>query len=125
MKIKGLDKFKAKLDERDDIDLECLDIALDDTADFMHRKASELVPVDTGHLRANINVKRQKLKKTIGTNVPYAASIEFGKPEGGKAETQALRTTFPLGPKPFLRPAFQLGKPKIKEYYKRCLGVKT
>ena len=119
-----------------DSDPECLDIAMDDLADYIHAEASRLVPVDTGHLKANINVKRQELKKTIGTNVPYARWIEYGKPVGGKTtmkwkKGQGLvpRDTVPLGPRPFLRPAWTKGiagnNQKLQEYFIQCLGERT
>ena len=117
-----------KMKKMGKVDPECMDIALDNTADFMHRKASELVPVASGDLRKSINVKRRKLKKSIGTNLPYAAWIEFGQPEGGKTTHQYFRgeyvprsqVTHPLGPKPYLRPAFKIGNPKIKEFFLKC-----
>jgi hypothetical protein len=76
----------------------------------------------------SINVKRKYLKKTIGTNVKYAAWIEYGKPIGGKTTMKwkkgkglVPRDTSPLGPRPYFRPAFQNNKDKVSNFFIRNL----
>ena len=78
IRITGGDKFKNLLKELQEKYPDVLDLALDDTADAMSLTAQRLVPVDTGRLRASINVKREYLSKVIGTNVEYARDVEFG-----------------------------------------------
>ena len=78
IRIKGGDKFKAILQKLAEDRPDVLDMALDDTADAMSLEAQRLVPVDTGRLRASINVKREYLSKVIGTNVEYATDVEYG-----------------------------------------------
>jgi len=96
--IKGGDDFRKNLEELVEKYPDVLDMALDDTAAAIHLEATKIVPVDTGRLRGSINVKREYLKKRIGTNLEYAAFVEFGTPIG----------TGPHGgPQPFLRPALE------------------
>ena len=106
--IKGGDQFKSTLQKIAEQHPEVLDAALDDTADAISLGAQRIVPVDTGRFRGSINVKRRKLKKTIGTNVEYAAYVEFGSPEG----------TGPNGgPKPYMRPAFENNRRRVAEFF--------
>ena len=94
--IKGGANFRKKLQQLMQQYPDVLDMALDDTADAISLDAQRTVPVDTGRLRGSINVKREYLKKRIGTNLEYAAFVEFGTPIG----------TGPHGgPQPYLRPA--------------------
>ena len=65
------------------------------------------MPVDTGRLRASINIKRRKLRKTIGTNVEYASVVEFGEEH--------------KSPQPYLRPAFQNNYKKVSVFFKKNL----
>jgi len=110
--IKGGDQFKSILQKIADEHPEVLDAALDDTADAMSLSAQIQVPVDTGRLRASINVKREFLVKVIGTNVKYAPHVEYGSPEG----------TGPNGgPSPFMRPAFEKNRRRVAEFFKQNL----
>ena len=113
IEIRGGDVFKNKVKELRDFYPEILDLALDDTADAISLGAQRIVPVDTGRLRGSINVKRDYLVKTIGTNVEYAAFVEFGSPEG----------TGPNGgPKPYMRPAFENNRRRVAEFFKKNLS---
>jgi len=106
--IKGGDKFKSTLQKIAEKHPKVMDQALDDTADAMSLDAQRIVPVDTGRLRASINVKREFLVKVIGTNVEYAPHVEYGQPEG----------TGPSGgPKPFMRPAFENNRRRVAEFF--------
>ena len=96
--IKGGDDFRKKLNEIIEKYPDVMDMALDDTADAISLDAQRTVPVDTGRLRGSINVKREYLKKRIGTNLEYASFDEYGTPIG----------TGPHGgPQPYLRPALE------------------
>mgnify|MGYP003627673767 FL=1 len=128
IKITGGDKFQARLNDLVQKYPDVLDLALDDTADLISLVAQRIVPVDTGRLKSSINVKRKYLKKTIGTNVKYAAWIEYGKPIGGKTTMKwkkgkglVPRDTSPLGPRPYFRPAFQNNKDKVSNFFIRNL----
>ena len=112
IRIKGGDQFKARLQKLAEDRPDVLDMALDDTADAMSLEAQRIVPVDTGRLRGSINVKREFLVKIIGTNVEYAAFVEYGSPEG----------TGPNGgPKPYMRPAFENNKKRVAEFFVKNL----
>ena len=92
IRITGGDKFKNLLKELQEKYPDVLNLALDDTADAMSLTAQRIVPVDTGRLRASINVKREYLSKVIGTNVEYAQPVEYGTPyrEGTRFMTKAF-----------------------------------
>ena len=112
IRIKGGEKFKSTLQKIAEEHTQVMYAALDDTADAMSLEAQRIVPVDTGRLRASINVKREFLVKVIGTNVEYAPHVEYGSPEG----------TGPSGgPKPFMRPAFENNKRRVAEFFKKNL----
>lgn len=68
------------------------------------RRAKRLCPVDTGRLRSSITHAlerdRQGLSAVIGTNVVYAARIEFGY-----NDTDSLGRTYTQPPQSFLRAA--------------------
>mgnify|MGYP003662008469 CR=1 FL=1 len=108
IKLKGDKEFQLLLTTLKEQYPDVLDMALDDTADSISLTAQQLVPVDTGRLRSSINVRREYLTKTIGTNVKYAAYVEYGTPTG----------TGPSGgPSPYFRPAFQTNKNKVTKFF--------
>ena len=125
-KITGTEKLKAKLLRWKKAKPKILDAAMDDTADAVMAKASDLVPVDTGFLKRSIGTKLQPFHKRIVVTAPYASWIEFGKPIGGKTKTkwkkgqgQVPRDTVPLGPRPYLRPAFDTETKRLEEFYEK------
>ena len=110
--IEGSIAFKNYLRKLQDKYPDVLDMALDDTADAISLEAQRIVPVDTGRLRGSINVKREFLVKVIGTNVEYAAYVEYGSPEG----------TGPNGgPSPYLRTALENNKKRVAEFFVKNL----
>tara|TARA_B100001123_G_C14516497_1_gene712547 strand:- start:165 stop:515 length:351 start_codon:yes stop_codon:yes gene_type:complete len=113
IEIRGGDAFKSTLQKIAEKHPVTLDQALDDTADAISLEAQRIVPVDTGRLRASINVKREFLVKVIGTNVKYAPFVEYGQPEG----------TGPSGgPKPFMRPAYEKHRRRVAEFFMKNLS---
>lgn len=66
----------------------------------VERMAKRLCPVDTGRLRSSIAWRLDKdavgLSVQIGTNVDYAAAVEFG--------------TLRQHPQPYLRPALEAAR---------------
>ena len=108
IEIKGGDEFQALLKKLLDQYPDVLDMALDDTADAISLSAQIQVPVDTGRLRSSINVKREYLRKTVGTNVEYAIHVEYGTPTG---------TGENGGPMPYLRPAFEKHKNRVSDFF--------
>jgi hypothetical protein len=70
---KNLKKFRDKLLEN------MLDVLIDTTLEIV-RKSKQKAPVDTGTLRRSITYRIDKddLKSYIGTNLVYAAPLEYG-----------------------------------------------
>lgn len=57
--------------------------AMERSALAVQRRAMALAPVDTGTLRRSITRQVTPLHGRVGTNVPYAREVEFGrKPRG-------------------------------------------
>lgn len=92
------------------------------TAIDIENRAKELAPVDTGRLRASINHTvsggRVRFSVQIGTNVDYAADVEYGtaphiiRPKTKRAlywpgaAHPVARVNHPgTSPRPFMRPA--------------------
>ena len=74
-----------------------IESALDKAALMIQADAVRMSPVDTGRLRASIDVKRcGALCRSIGTSISYAPYQEYG--------------TQKMSPQPFLRPALQKNK---------------
>ena len=129
--IKGGDAFKKKLQDLAAEYPEVMDQALDDTADAMSLDAQRMVPVDTGRLRASINVKRDFLIKAIGTNVEYATDVEFGTgPHEIVAKNKKVLANKKKGiifgkkvkhpgskPRPYMRPAFENNRRRVAEFF--------
>lgn len=103
MSIRNLDRLHRNLAKLADVDLTQ---GLARGALHVVREAKEIVPVDTGLLRSSIQSKVSKEEATVGTNVEYAANVEFG-----------------LGqrPQPYLTPAFHNNTDNIKKEIKADL----
>ena len=83
-----------------------LGIALMAGALLIVNRAKELAPFDTGTLRRSITQSKwfksgNQIAVRIGTNVIYAARLEFGY-----TGPDRLGRTFSQRPRPYLRPAF-------------------
>jgi len=77
-------------------------------ANFILRKAKQLVPVDTGKLKASGRAVKTPSRKgyTVrfgNSRVGYASVVEFGR-----------ISYAPMPPKPYLRPAVRMAKEKMK-----------
>lgn len=69
-------------------------------------EAQRLVAVKTGTLKRSLHIEvvalsDNRIKITIGTNLVYAARVEFGF-----VQADSLGRYYNLPPKPYLRPAF-------------------
>ena len=101
----------SKLKKYDLIKIEQTKKALKEAAINTERKAKKFVPVDTGRLRSSIRILQARFDQLgfeVGTDVEYAASVEFGIKQK---------------PSPYLHPAFELAKheliPKLSSIFKR------
>lgn len=79
------------------------------------REAKTLVPVDVGTLKASINgkveVRGQRVHGILGTQVEYAAPVEFGTHSAGEPGAPGKKSNAPGGmpPRPYLRPGLAAG----------------
>jgi len=103
MEIVNLDEFDAKLKRLGDALAETAVVrALTAGAMIIENDAKRKAPYRTGTLRRSIHTERgDGMSVLIGTNVPYAARLEFGfmgADSRGRMYHQPAR--------PYLRPAF-------------------
>lgn len=54
----------------------------------VQRGAMEAAPVDTGTLRRSITAVAESFEGTVGTNLPYAQVVEFGRSAGAAMPPQ-------------------------------------
>lgn len=129
LEITGLTDVKAMLKkQRDDIP-QTLQVAMEKGALVIEGDAKRRCPVDTGRLRASIttatSVEGEQVVATVGTNIEYAAAVEYGtgvfaengkgrktpwKWEGDGKKYGGWHTTSGHPAKPFLRPAYEARK---------------
>lgn len=112
--------------------------AINESGINIERAAKKNVLVDTGRLRGSIRIlnrRSDRLGLEVGTDVAYAAAVEFGtKPHVIRVKnakvlySRKLKRAFgtevqhPGTPaKPFLNPAAQAEKPKFEKALKRIL----
>lgn len=95
----------AKLEQVIFVDAEKL---LVKNSNIARNNAIKACPVDTGHLRAHIDIdKSEQYSYLVGTNVEYAKHVEFG--------TSRQR------PQPFLRPALEKANAKFLRDLKKMI----
>ena len=116
--------------------LEKIDVnkALTESCLLVESDAKQLVPVDTGRLKSSIQSKVEGDTGTVGTNVEYAPYVEFGTglySSLGNGRTQVpwryqdakgqWHTTSGNQPQPFLGPALNMNKDKIKKIFRKAI----
>ena len=130
LKITGLSATKEMLkSQREDIQ-EIIRAAMAEGALAIEGEAKRRCPVDTGRLRGSITTAAtieddEKVVARVGTNVEYAAAVEYGTgvfaENGNGRETPWVwkgdgkkhggwHTTSGYAAKPFLRPAYEARK---------------
>ena len=131
--ITGLQKMILKLNDMGrDID-KIVDESLHKSAYDVKREVEKNIEtvgaVDTGRLRNSITVEKLGMcRYAIGTNVKYAAPVEFGTGSAGDPAVShtsrpkwvyynpikgGYRTAYPQPPRPYIRPAFETKKSVI------------
>lgn len=110
VRIEGLGRLRRKLGilterEKDAVRREIKRAALN-----VQNGARERVPVDTGRLRNSIAhvIDLDGMRAVIGTNVEYAPYVELG--------------TFRASAQPYLFPALEAEKPKIRARLRKALN---
>ena len=94
--------------------------------------AKRLAPIDLGILHGSLNYQVGKDQVTIGTNINYAAHVEYGhktRSMTGPQKPQAFSITKGTGfvaAQPYLRPAIDKNRKKLvalwKGIYRRVYG---
>lgn len=85
---------------------------LTQAARIVREKARELVPVDSGELRASIKARNKKssrrgmMRREVRAMAAYAAATEFGRKTGSGSITKK---------QPFLKPALLISQAAIKQ----------
>ena len=100
---------------------------------IIESNAKKAVPVDTGTLRSSIMTQKEdSFNRTVGTRVEYAPYVEFGTKDRvnttisgvdySRVAIQFKKSNGGAGgvrPRPYLFPAFEAEKPKVKNALRR------
>lgn len=94
---------------------------------WMKREAKKLCPVDTGHMRDTIYMRRiGTLNYELGVTAHYAVWNEFGPMNRGSVPVGDQES--PLfhkgGYRPFMRPAVWRGMKQLPKLFKKTYGIK-
>jgi HK97 gp10 family phage protein len=139
--LKGVDEAVFKFDSLDVKVAEGVREVVKDISDRVERAAKKLCPVDTGRLRASIwtNMRKDELGAEVGTNVDYAAHVEFGtkahviRPKNKKFLSfkingkwiRARVVNHPgTRPQPFMFPAFEMYRQRYQDEMLQVLKYK-
>ena len=119
IEIVNLDEWNAKLKTMDDALAEQAVVrALTAGALLIQNAAKEQAPYRTGTLRRSIHTEQgDGMEVIVGTDVPYAARLEYGFMDAdsrGRQYHQAAR--------PYLRPAFDENKDEAIEEVGKALA---
>ncbi|WIF95017.1 HK97-gp10 family putative phage morphogenesis protein [Caminicella sporogenes] len=131
MSIQGLDRLLRKLNALGGNSKKALKRGISKAARLVQGDAKDLCQVDTGRLRnsikSSVKEERGKIIGKVGTNVEYAAYVEFGTGQRGKAADIEAKDKINLSyredwagmkPQPYLYPALKQNEKKIKKIVK-------
>ena len=76
-------------------------------ADIIEKRSKQIVPVRTGFLRDSIRKIVKKFKAIIGPTAIYGGWVEYG--------------TWKMNAQPYMRPALDEAKIKIRNYLKKAI----
>lgn len=134
VKVEGMDNVLDMLDGV--ASTENIQEALQQACALVEREAKIKAPKDTGALRRSITSRVEGNKGIVFTPLEYAPYIEFGTglfaKSGGRKDTPwsykndkgEWVSTSGIKPQPFLRPALEDNKDKIKKILKGGLTKK-
>lgn len=135
IRIEGLDRIESRLDEVGDISR--FTQAMKKACLVVEAAARKNAPKDTGALRRSIESKTEvygnEVKGIVFTNLEYAPYVEFGY--GIEAEKDGRKdvpwryqdddgnwhTTSGHKPQPFMRPAMNENRQKVKNILKEAM----
>jgi hypothetical protein len=78
VKITGRQQLLAAIQDANRRLETATETVLDGTANNVQGDAKAICPVLTGRLRNSIAIKKSKLRREIGTDVPYGPAVEMG-----------------------------------------------
>ena len=131
--FEGLEEIYSKLEELQDTSK--FESQLGKACALVERAAKEKAPKGTGELRRSITSKVEDLKGIIYTPLEYAPYVEYGTglfaEEGGRTDVPWVyqdekgewHRTSGQHPQPYMRPALDENREKIKELLKEGLNV--
>lgn len=130
LEITGIESVSAMLQKGQQQIEDEIRAALNKSALRIVADAKKAAPVDTGRLRASItmmsNVAGRGLVLEVGTNVEYAAAVEYGTGRRGAestGQTQYYKRTWAgQRAQPYLFPAFERERPRLIAELKRIVG---
>jgi len=116
VEVDGIARLTAKLNALDGALPDAEEAKMRQALLRIERDAKQIVPVDTGDLRASIESRvirnaEGEVVGVIGSNVKYAPFIEFG--------------TSKMGAQPFLRPAVEKNRETIRTLLGEGFGEAT
>jgi len=94
---------------------------------WMKREAKRLCPVDTGHMRQTIYMRRMSnYSYELGVTAHYAVWNEFGPMNGGKVPVgeENSPSHYRGGYRPFMRPAVWRGMKRLPKLFKEIYEIK-
>lgn len=134
VRLEGMDDVNKMLDSV--TSAENIKAALEKCCALVEREAKQNAPKDTGALRRSIASRVEGQQGIVFTPLEYAPYIEFGTglfaEEGGRTDTPwhyqndkgEWVSTNGIKPHPFLRPALENNRAKIKKILKGGLTKK-
>lgn len=125
----GIEEFLVRLDKMSDIAK--VQDSLSKATLLVEKEAKQNAPKDTGALRRSITSKVEGLEGTVFTPLEYAPYIEHGTglfaeagngrkkvPWNYKDDEGNWHSTSGMKPQPFMRPALDNNREKIKKIFK-------
>ena len=94
---------------------------------WMKREAKKLCPVDSGHMRQTIYMRRiAKYKYELGVTAHYAVWNEFGPMCRGAVPVGGVKGTkhYKGGYRPFMRPAVWRGMKRLPKLFNSIYKIK-
>lgn len=131
IEFRGLEELEGKLTTLTDFSK--VEAALEKACMLVERSAKQKAPKGNGELRNSIESKVQDMEGIVFTNKFYAPYVEYGTglfaEEGGRLDVPwcykddkgEWHTTSGMHPMPFMRPALNENREKIKQILREGL----
>jgi HK97 gp10 family phage protein len=107
-KFLNVKHFLLKVNRDERVFEEYVDLAVDETANYIENRAKRYCPVDTGKLRASIQKsKPERFVRYVSANTEYAKFVEYG--------TRRTR------PQPYMNPATDEAEAIIDRFLEKAI----